>query len=82
MNPQKLFNYKLQNLETSLNVRILRQIIGKIMNAQTKLVLYTFDAFLFDLDNNEEIIIEDIKNIFKEYGLKVKIKHGTSYDFE
>ena len=52
------------------------------MNAQTKLVLYTFDAFLFDLDNSEEIIIEDIKNIFKEYGLKVKIKHGTSYDFE
>ena len=82
MNPQKLFNYLLQNLETSLNVRILRQIIGKIMNAQTKLVLYTYDAFLFDLDNKEETIIEDIKNIFKEYGLKVKIKHGTSYDFE
>ena len=82
MNPQKLFNYLLQNLETSLNVRILKQIIEKIMNAQTKLVLYTFDAFLFDLDNSEEIIIEDIKNIFKEYGLKVKIKHGTSYDFE
>lgn len=82
MNPQKLFNYLLQNLETSLNVRILKQIIEKIMNAQTKLVLYTFDAFLFDLDNSEEVIIEDIKNIFKKYGLKVKIKHGTSYDFE
>ncbi len=82
MNPQKLFNYLLQNLETSLNVRILKQIIEKIMNAQTKLVLYTYDAFLFDLDNNEELIIEDIKNIFEKYGLKVKIKHGTSYDFE
>ena len=82
MNPQKLFNYLLQNLETSLNVRILKQIIEKIITKKTKLVLYTYDAFLFDLADDEEYLIEDIKNIFKRYGLKIKLKHGTNYDFE
>ena len=24
----------------------------------------------------------NIENIFKRYGLKIKLKHGTSYDFE
>ena len=82
MNPQKLFNYLLQNLETSLNVRILGHVLRRLLSTKTKLVLYTYDAFLFDIDNNEEYLIEDIENIFKRYGLKVKMKHGTSYDFE
>ena len=82
MNPQKLFNYLLQNLETSLNVRILRHILKRIIFKKSKLVLYTYDAFLFDLADDEEYLIEDIKNIFKRYGLKVKLKHGTNYDFE
>ena len=35
-----------------------------------------------DLADDEEYLIEDIKNIFKRYGLNVKLKHGTNYDFE
>ena len=49
MNPQKLFNYLLQNLETSTNVRILWGIIKLLKNHKTKLVLYTYDAFLLDI---------------------------------
>ena len=82
MNPQKLFNYLLQNLETSLNIRILKHIIKRIIFKKTKLVLYTYDAFLFDLADDEEYLIEEIENIFKRYGLKVKLKYGTNYDFE
>jgi hypothetical protein len=82
MNPQKLFNYLLQNLETSNNVRILWGITKLLRGKKTKLVLYTYDSFLFDLDNNEKNIIEKVLKIFEKYNFKTKIKHGTSYDFE
>ena len=82
MNPQKLFNYLLQNLETSNNVHILWDIIKLLRGKKTKLVLYTYDSFLFDLDNNEENLIADIQKIFKKYNLKIKLKHGSNYNFK
>ena len=57
MNPQKLFNYVLQNLETANNVRILWHIFKLLKGKNTKLVMYTYDAFLFDWDSNEKDIL-------------------------
>jgi hypothetical protein len=82
MNPQKLFNYFLQNLETVNNSRIIGDIIKVLRGKNTKLVLYTYDAFLFDLDNTEEDIINDLKEIFSSRELQIKYKYGTDYDFE
>tara|TARA_B100000575_G_C23098960_1_gene633967 strand:- start:460 stop:1716 length:1257 start_codon:yes stop_codon:yes gene_type:complete len=81
MNPQKLFNYLLQNLETATNVHILWDIIKILKNKDTKLVLYTYDAFLFDFKTAERIALEHTLNVFKKYKLKTKITHGNSYDF-
>ena len=81
MNPQKLFNYLLQNLETSTNVCILWEIIKILKNKQTKLILYTYDAFLLDVHKGEKEEIKLILNVFNKHKLKVKIKHGDSYDF-
>ena len=81
MNPQKLFNYLLQNLETSTNVRILWEIIKLLKNHKTKLVLYTYDAFLFDMDNDEKELMKKVLKVFEKHDLKTKIKHGTNYDF-
>jgi len=81
MNPQKLFNYILQNLETSQNVLILWDILCILRGYKTKLILYTYDSFLFDVDEKEEKILEDIKNIFKKYEFNIKIKQGYDYDF-
>ena len=39
---------------------------------KTKLVLYTYDSFLFDLDDSEENILEEIRNVFKKYKLNIK----------
>ena len=64
MNPQKLFNYMLQNLETANNVRILWHIFKLLKGKNTKLVMYTYDAFLFDWDSNEKDILDQIKHIF------------------
>ena len=81
MSPQKLFNYLLQNLETSQNVLILMEIHKLLVKKKTKIVLYTYDSFLFDLDSDEIDLLEDIKKIFKELNLQIKISYGNNYDF-
>ena len=81
MNPQKLFNYLLQNVETSTNVCILMEIHKLLRGKNTKLVLYTYDSFLFDYDESENLI-DDIKEIFKNKRLQIKTGYGTSYDFQ
>ena len=81
MNPQKLFNYILQNLETSLNIEILYRILKILKDKNTKLVLYTYDSFLFDLDNNEQEVLNEIKKVFDKLKLHTKIKNGYNYDF-
>jgi len=82
MNPQKLFNYFLQNLETSLNVLILWDMCRILVGKKTKLVLYCYDSFLLDYDENEPEVFEEIKKIFTKYKLNIKIKQGYDYDFK
>ena len=79
INPQKLFNYTLQNLETSTNVLILWDIIKLLKNKKTKIVLYTYDSILLDY-YNEDNILESIKNVFKKHKLKTKLTQGDTYD--
>ena len=81
MNPQKLFNYVLQNMETSVNIQILYRILKLLKGKNTKLVLYTYDSFLFDVDNNEIEILEQIKGVFNKLKLQIKSKHGINYNF-
>ena len=81
MNPQKLFNYVLQNLETSMNVRILWDMCSILRKCKTKLVLYTYDSFLFDLDNSEEDVLNEIREVFKKYKLNIKEIEGYDYNF-
>ena len=80
MNPQKLLNYVLQNLETANNVLILWDIFKILRWKNTKLVLYVFDSFLFDMDENEQDILQEIINVFKTKNLQTKIKKGTNYN--
>ena len=78
MNPQKLFNYVLQNLETATNICILMELHKLLKGKNTKLVLYTYDSFLFDVDKSEKL---EIENIFKKYKVNVKSSYGPTYDF-
>ena len=81
MNPQKLFNYVLQNMETSLNIEILFRIFKLLKGRNTKLVLYTYDSFLLDVDNSELDVLEQIKEVFYKLKLQLKEKNGINYDF-
>ena len=82
MKPQKLLNYLLQNLETSTNVHILWEIIKLLRNKKTKIVLYTYDSFLFDLSKEDEELVEVVKEIFNKHKLQTKIIHGNNYNFK
>ena len=79
INPQKLFNYTLQNLETSTNVYIVWDIIKLLKGKKTKIVLYTYDSILLDYCDEDDII-EQIKEVFKKYNLRVKATKGLNYD--
>jgi len=81
MNPQKLFNYILQNLETSTNVLILWDMCRILRGCKTKLVLYTYDSFLLDIDDKEIEILDKIREIFKKYKLNIKEIKGYDYNF-
>jgi hypothetical protein len=81
MNPYKLFNYLLQCKETSQNVVIMKKILTLLKNKKSKMILYVYDSFCFDMKNEEKDLIDDILKIFDNYNLKVKTKMGMNYDF-
>ena len=81
MNPQKLFNYVLQNLETSTNVLILWDMLCILKGCKTKLVLYTYDSFLLDIDDEEVEILDNIRAVFDKYKLNIKEIEGYDYNF-
>ena len=80
MNPQKLFNYILQNLETSTNVLILWDILCILREYKTQLVLYTYDSFLLDVDDDEDVLWK-IREVFIKYQLNIKEIEGYDYNF-
>ena len=81
MNPQKLFNYVLQNMETSQNVLALWDIFSILKGKKTRLVLYTYDSFLFDFAEEEALVIDKVREVFKKYDLNIKESEGYDYNF-
>jgi hypothetical protein len=81
MNPQKLLNYLIQNLETAYNIELMWEFFKILKGKNTKLVLYTFDSFLFDFSINEKDLIQLISNVFTKHNLTYQIKNGINYNF-
>lgn len=80
MKKQKLFNYILQNTETYYNVLILEKIIKLLKHSKTRIVHYTYDSFLLDVDKSEKDLIKLILDVFKEYNFNVKVEAGNNYN--
>jgi hypothetical protein len=76
MTRSKLFNYIVQSKETSTNVELLELVFSLLEDKKTKLVLYTYDAFLFDYSNEDKGLIQEIINIV---GYPVSVKQGKTY---
>jgi hypothetical protein len=82
MNKNKLFNYIIQNLETEQNMLTLSKLIPILDNYRSKLVLYNYDAFLFDVDLSDgSDFINNIRRIIEVSGkFPVKISRGINYN--
>jgi hypothetical protein len=81
MYSQKLFNYYIQNLETSSNIQILKEITNLLKNYRSKVVLVVYDSLLIDFntEDGKEPIIK-IKQIIENQHLSAKFKYGKDYN--
>jgi hypothetical protein len=79
-NPQKVFNYLLQALETEMNVDKMRTILDYIKDTDIKMRLYTYDSFLFDypIDSDTESA-KTLKTIIEDGGFPIKASWGLDY---
>jgi len=79
-NPQKVFNYLLQALETEMNIDKMRKILDYIIDTEIRFSLYTYDSFLFDVPTNvDKNKIKDLKEIIEEGGFPIKASWGLDY---
>ena len=78
MNPQKLMNYVMQSLETSRNILILKDVLQYLKDKKTKVVLYTYDALLFDFSQEDgKETLNKIQEILESGGkYPVKFKYA------
>ena len=81
MNANKLFNYTIQLMETENNMKVLGQLIPKIKDYRSKLVLYSYDSFLFDFNMEDGLdYLKKVKNILEQDGkYPVKVSWGLNY---
>ena len=83
MNKNKLFNYLIQLTETENNMRMLTDLIShlKEFNYESKLVLYSYDSFLFDFNMNDgTVFLNAVKDIIEQFGkYPTKVSKGTNY---
>lgn len=77
--PNKVFNYFLQSLETEYNVQKLKSIVQVMEHQQSMLVLYLYDAFLFDVHPTETKLITELKSLFETDGMTTKCSVGTTF---
>ena len=81
MNPNKLFNYTIQLMETENNMKVLSKLIPEIKDDRSKLVLYSYDSFLFDFNMEDGLeYLKKIKDIVEQDGkFPVKVSWGLNY---
>jgi hypothetical protein len=80
-NEQKVFNYLLQSLETEINYMKIGEVLEYLSGKMSKMILYTYDAFLIDTHPIErENLLNDIREIMEKGGFPVKIEEGENYN--
>lgn len=78
-NPKKVFNYYVQAFESEYNLLIMNNILKLLENYNTKLILYTYDSFLFDYDKSDgEELFNEINEIISHI-YSCEISYGDNY---
>ena len=74
-----MFNYYIQATETETNIHKINEIQQYLGNKKTKLVLYIYDAFIFDFSKEDhKQVLLDLHTILSDK-FPVKIKTGKHY---
>jgi hypothetical protein len=77
----KVFNYFVQNLETLENYNKIREISYILHSSKTKLILITYDSFLFDFSVEDgKDLLSKIKLTLESNDLIVKHKYSKTYN--
>ncbi len=81
MNANKLFNYTIQLMETENNMKVLNRLIPKIEKFESRLVLYSYDSFLFDFNMADGLdYLKLIKGTLEQdEKYPVKVSWGLNY---
>ena len=81
MNKNKVFNYLIQLMETENNMKVLSNLIPKLKGYKSKLILYSYDSFLFDFKIDDGLeFVGMIKDTLEQGGrYPVKIAKGNNY---
>ena len=81
MNKNKVFNYLIQLLETESNMRMLTDLIPKVDEYRSEIILYNYDSFLFDFYVPDGLdFLYQMKKIIEQNGkLPVKVGKGWNY---
>jgi hypothetical protein len=79
-NEQKIFNYLLQALETEINYTKMPAMLDWFVGKESKLVLYTYDAYLIDCHPNEiQSVVDELPKLMERGGFPVKGYSGDTY---
>jgi hypothetical protein len=74
----KIINYAIQDLETNINLRLLKNFYTNFEN-KYNLILYVYDSFVFDIKQEDlDVFLVDIKNVFKQFIFSIKT--GKNYN--
>ena len=81
MNANKLFNYTIQLMETENNMKVLSELIPKIKDYKSKLILYNYDSFLLDFNMEDGLdYLHKVKDTLEQDGkFPVKVSWGLNY---
>ncbi len=82
MNPNKLFNYMIQLMETEKNIQVLDTLLYDTSKYKSKMILYNYDAFLFDFDYKQDGLdyLKEVKTILEDGGkYPTRVFMGDNY---
>jgi hypothetical protein len=77
-NPQKVFNYLLQSVETERNIEVIKRLLQYIRGTPVRMPLYTYDAFLFDIPDGWDTT--ELREIMESGGFPTRVSVGTNYE--
>jgi hypothetical protein len=78
---QKVFSYLLQALETEVNYMKIENLLNYLEGKMSKMILYTYDAFLIDTHPVErDEVLNGVKTIMEKGGFPVRSYEGKNYN--